>query len=126
VHVLSDRLERADSIGPYRKSLLYLVSRALDDERKMPLLGMARALDPQYNTTDQWADTELDTVRQWQLRASGAQVHPVPTPSVRVNRKGRTVQATHGAFDNDLDVIGPTIARITGASLVSPMEWLDY
>ncbi|WP_144289786.1 C1 family peptidase [Ideonella sp. A 288] len=132
LHHLQDREEKDDDLlrlGPvtlYGKSLLYLVSRALDDERKMPLLGMARALDPQYNTSDQWADTEVATVHEWQQRAGNVHLHPVPIPSVRVNRKGRTVPAAHGAFDNDVDVIGQTIARITGAPLVGPVEWLDY
>ena len=57
----------------YGKSLLYLVSRALDDRRKMPLLGMERALLPKYaNDADQWAGEELSTVRQWQSRWGSA------------------------------------------------------
>jgi pimeloyl-ACP methyl ester carboxylesterase len=32
--------ERNDTVGPYNKSLLYLVSRALEVPRKMPLLGL--------------------------------------------------------------------------------------
>lgn len=45
IHVLSDENERDDRVGPYGKSLLYLVSRALDTPRKQPLLGLARCLD---------------------------------------------------------------------------------
>lgn len=45
IHVLSDENERDDSVDPYGKSLLYLVSRALDTPRKQPLLGLARCLD---------------------------------------------------------------------------------
>ena len=39
--ILSDERELADSVGPYGKSLLYLVSRALEDHHKTPILGMA-------------------------------------------------------------------------------------
>ena len=39
VENLSEEREQADSVGPYGKSLLYLVSRALEDFHKMPLLG---------------------------------------------------------------------------------------
>ena len=45
IHVLSDENERDDRVGPYGKSLLYLVSRALDTPRKQPLLGLAQCLD---------------------------------------------------------------------------------
>ena len=43
--VLSDRRERDDSVGPYGKSLLYLVSRALEEVHKTPLLGLAATWD---------------------------------------------------------------------------------
>lgn len=45
LHVLSDENERDDRVGPYGKSLLYLVSRALETPRKQPLLGLAQCLD---------------------------------------------------------------------------------
>lgn len=37
---LSRQNERADRVGPYNKSLLYLVSRAFEVPRKTPLLGL--------------------------------------------------------------------------------------
>ena len=37
---LIDQREQDDRVGPYQKSLLYFVSNAFEDERKMPLLGM--------------------------------------------------------------------------------------
>jgi len=43
VNVLSDELERLDSVGPYGKSLLYLMSRALEVNHKEPILGMQAA-----------------------------------------------------------------------------------
>ena len=50
---LSDANERRDAlpapgVAIYGKSLLYLVSRALDDARKIPLLGMERANLPAF------------------------------------------------------------------------------
>lgn len=38
-HALSDENERGDKVGPYGKSLLHLVSRALEAPRKQPPLG---------------------------------------------------------------------------------------
>ena len=43
---LDDDLERSDSIGPYRKSFLYLVTRALEEESNVPLVGMQRGVEP--------------------------------------------------------------------------------
>ncbi len=44
IDVLSNAIEREDNVGPYGKSLLYLVSRALETPRKAPLLGLALCL----------------------------------------------------------------------------------
>ena len=43
IALLDDAIERADSVGPYNKSLLYLVSRAFEPLKRMPLLGLADA-----------------------------------------------------------------------------------
>lgn len=134
---LSDENEKRDglptpSLALYGKSLLYLVSRALDDERKMPLLGMERALLPRYATDpDQWDERELPSVQVWQARwqmQRGAELlgrietaHSVPD-----TRAGGQEQATHGSFDNHLRAMTETLERIRGGALVAPMEWLDY
>ncbi|MEM8839262.1 MAG: hypothetical protein AAGE89_14300, partial [Pseudomonadota bacterium] len=51
---LSRQNERADRIGPYNKSLLYLVSRAFEVPRKTPLLGLDDSwiLDCELNGPD--------------------------------------------------------------------------
>jgi len=43
--LLGDQAERDDSVGPYGKSLLYLVSNAFEGRREVPVLGMERFLD---------------------------------------------------------------------------------
>lgn len=132
LHYLTDANEKRDFLAGsrhfhlYGKSLLYLVSRALDDARKMPLLGFERAVEPGYETnTDQWDAGELAWVRAWQKRFKGT-LAPVAEPSVVVAANGKTAQATHGSFDNNVRVIAATIERITGARPVKPIEWLDY
>lgn len=132
LHYLTDRNEKDDylvgtkGLHLYGKSLLYLVSRALDDVRKIPLLGLQRAVERGWeNDTDQWAASHHDALRTWLTEFQGSR-WPVETASVRVNRKGKTQQAQHGSFDNDIEVIGQTITRIAGAELVAPIEWLDY
>lgn len=134
LHVLSDANERADGLPSgerdiYGKSLLYLVSRALDDVRKQPLLGMERALcaaDPAWQD-DQWAGTPNADITAWlKLWPAGQLLHIVTTPKVRTTKTGDQVDAGHGSFDNNIDVLTGTLERIRGDALVSPMEWLDY
>jgi hypothetical protein len=139
LHYLSDRNEKDDYLAGikvaglhlYGKSLLYLVSRALDDARKIPLLGLERAVEAGWHGGDaqwqreQWAPEHLPYIDEW-LAGFKGQRHRIDTPSVPINKRGRTAQARHGAFDNDMGTIGATIERVRGAPLVSPIEWLDY
>jgi hypothetical protein len=134
LHVLTDANERADGLPSaerdiYGKSLLYLVSRALDDVRKQPLLGMERALcaeDPAWSE-DQWAGPPNADIAAWlRLWPAGELLHRVATPTVRTTQTGGQIAASHGSFDNNIDVLTGTLERIRGQALVSPMEWLDY
>jgi hypothetical protein len=132
IHCLSDSNEKRDGLPTpklpaYGKSLLYLVSRALEDTRKMPLLGLERALDKTYrNDAEQWAQGELPYVRQWLSRWDARLGIAVNLPEVRTTKEGARTQATHGSFDNNLEVLTMTLERIRGSKLVAAMEWLDY
>jgi hypothetical protein len=137
LHYLSDQNEKADGLPDaqvrlYGKSLLYLVSRALDDARKMPLLGLANAITPEVFDPRQWADDQVASITAWQQAWSPGATgpaqrgFPVTARDVRRTRTGATVQATHGSFDNDIDVLTTTLERIKGGGLVAPMEWLDF
>jgi hypothetical protein len=137
LHYLTDANEKRDGlpsprVPAYGKSLLYLVSRALDETRKMPLLGMERALQPKYaNDAEQWAGEELPWVQAWQARwepGSGAGALGVPEdrPFVTNTKEGGQVQATHGSFDNNIEVVAQTLRRMRRSPLASPLEWLDY
>ncbi|KQV94526.1 C1 family peptidase [Pelomonas sp. Root1237] len=134
LHVLTDANERADGLPNaerdiYGKSLLYLVSRALDDIRKQPLLGMERALVPPDAAwlDDQWAGPPNGDVAAWlKLWPGGTLLNRVTTPKVRTTKAGDQIDASHGSFDNNIDVLTGTLERIRGDALVAPMEWLDY
>jgi hypothetical protein len=132
LHHLREREQKDDCLAGvmglhlYGKSLLYLVSRALDDERKMPLLGFERAVVRGWERdSDQWAASQLPSVQRWQAAFKG-QVQAVQTPSVVVNKKGKTIPAQYGSFDNNVALIRQTIERVRGAKIVRPIEWLDY
>lgn len=138
LNVLTDANERADGLPSaerdiYGKSLLYLVSRALDDVRKQPLLGMERALcaaDPMW-AADQWAldpgaTANADVAAWLALWPGGSLLHRVAAPKVRTTKAGDQVAAGHGSFDNNIELMTDTLVRIRGGALVAPMEWLDY
>jgi hypothetical protein len=129
---LSEENEKKDglptpTVALYGKSLLYLVSRALEDERKTALLGMERALDPKFvKNKDQWGDQQEHWLTQWQLRWPATRGIPEKNRFVRDTREGHQQQATHGSFDNNIPVITQAIERIKGSPVVKPLEWLDY
>jgi hypothetical protein len=137
LYYLSDSNEKDDGLPTpeaplYGKSLLYLVSRALDDARKMPLLGLQNAITPGAFDPKQWADDQVASITAWQqvwspgTPESSQRGFPVTTPDVRTTKTGATIQATHGSFDNNIDVLTESLKRIKGNNLVSQLEWLDY
>ena len=126
--ILDDVMERDDSVGPYGKSLLYLVSRALEEVHKMPLLGMARA----WQTTppqDQWNDSASikRALKDWQQFAGG-KITPVlhDRNKANVSTGVKTIKLAHGSFDNDIAVISKLIQRVRGKKLAASVENLSW
>jgi hypothetical protein len=126
IHLLSDAVEICDTVGPYRKSLLYLVSRALESCHKMPILGLEQAFD--VKAIPKWNSDELDSVKRWQKfwSAGGNGLDVVDTRQVSTGTLGRKIRACHGSFDNDAATIELTLRRILGAKPAFPVEWIDY
>ncbi len=119
LNMLSDGRERADSVGPYRKSLLYLISRALEDWHKTPLLGMAQAFDPAR--LDAWSPNTRRHLKAWQGFWGAPRIPPLDREQVvtaatwedgRIERVLTQIDSAHGAFDNDVEVIDQTLRRI--------------
>ena len=130
-HLLNNQRELADTVGPYGKSLLYLVSRALEDHHKMPLLGMEIAWNPAATVDDAQPfgnKKELvAAVQTWQTRwkqRKGAPPRLLSEPTVRDVADGsHTIAAAHGSFDNDVKVITETISAIVGsATQLEPVQ----
>jgi len=96
VYCLNDELERGDNVAlAYRKSLLYLISRALERQKNIPLLGMAKYHD---------------------------KVDSGPGLTVRISNGagGVTASRTHGGFDNDAATMNSVMTRILGAAPPQP------
>jgi len=118
--LLSDRLERDDTVGPYGKSLLYLVSRALEDVHKTPLLGLAAAWDPK-DPDDIVNSQRRRDVAAWRKLWGNAPL-PKPHDDTRVDDGQGPIPIAHGSFDNDVAVVGHSIEFISGSKLVFPIE----
>lgn len=93
---LSDAAERADpTCKPYGHSLLYLVSRAFEDHRETPLLGMERHLVP-ARATRPWG------TRMMAVASPASEITRLPSELVLDGSAGRsTTAATHGSLDDD-------------------------
>ena len=111
IHVLSDELELDDSVGPYRKSLLYLVSRSLELLHKTPILGLANVHDASRASEEYWHRDTLASVREWQqFLAQGPVLTVLRAP--QLDTGGGSVNSTHGSFDNAPAIIGGTLRGI--------------
>lgn len=121
--ILSDEREQADSVGPYGKSLLYLVSRALEIAHKMPLLGLEGAWREEAETPDMWNRDTLIDVTNWRKFAKsevGLKVHT--KGRAKVSDGQELIPLAHGSFDNDVEVVTATLERIRGDKLRAKVE----
>jgi alpha-beta hydrolase superfamily lysophospholipase len=118
--LLSDERERGDHVGPYGKSLLYLVSRALEEVHKTPLLGMVAAWDPK-DPGDITNRRRIGDVTAWRkVWANGPK--PREHDETRVDDGQGPIPIAHGSFDNDVAVVGRSIELIRGGPLAFPVE----
>jgi hypothetical protein len=98
IYNLNEKLEKEDNVGKvYNKSLLYLVSRALERETDKPLLGM-------------------------QIYSKSLTEHKALTIHYSNGRKGVTASSTHGGFDNDAPTMNNILRRILGNDPAMPFN----
>lgn len=108
LYILSDVGERDDDVGPYGKSLLYLVSNALEGRRETPLVGMERFVSDAGQDGGRYTDKELG--RFFKKRTGGL-------PSLVVAGEGQgplstSRSDTHGGFDNDEWTLNSILRRV--------------
>lgn len=120
IGVLSDENEVSDPCVPvlYSKSLLYLVSRALETEHKTPILGLQRIQSLAMAADDVFQDGYEDQLRAWYKASKGIVLDPpikkTEVPIRREQNKFETIDAGHGSFDNNVDVVNLAIERMLG------------
>lgn len=93
IYNLSEKLELDDTVGPYRKSLLYFVSRSFEEVAEAPILGM------------QLYSRKLDqSLPKLELVYSHGDATKEP----------RTLSTVHGGFDNDPATLNDILKRVLG------------
>lgn len=128
--VLSDKVERDDNVASiYRKSLLYLVSNALETDLRTPILGLDAVNDSAFAGWDGSSDTG-EALATWRTAAAEAQLAK-RTQRVTDDRietalgsdgQPVLVRASHGGFDNDIEVVTRTLQRIRGSALALKID----
>ncbi len=121
VSVLSDENEQSDPCVPaaYSKSLLYLVSRALESDHKTPILGMQKAWKGRRPTKkdDIFNQSLWGDFAAWDKVSASVNIDEIAEPAVptlREDGKVETIDASHGSFDNNIDVVNSALKRILG------------
>ena len=112
LYILSKVGELDDDVGPYGKSLLYLVSNAFEARRETPILGMQKFIE---------ADPKI-------LALLNSAVDD--RPGIVVAGVGDTPGAisksdTHGGFDNDPNTMNSVLVRILGEMPTVPFTERD-
>jgi Papain family cysteine protease len=96
IYNLNEQLELDDNVAlVYRKSLLYLVSRALERQTDKPILGMQR-----YSKK--------------LTKRPGLAIH------YSDGKKGVTTSLSHGGFDNDVKTMNTIMKEILGKEPAAP------
>ena len=102
-YTMTDELEQSDdSLRPYGKSLLYLVSQAFEDEVPSSILGLQKSLT-----------ADLQLIRFFGLAGTEKVGHITFSPSpAGTSLNARTESITHGGFDNDIATMTSVIRRV--------------
>ena len=109
---LTDKQEQADQVGlVYRKSLLYLVSRAFEEEIPEQILGMKKYTAPLLKQQE-----VIDLGDKFNISYSSGESN------------NDTNSSTHGGFDNDTATMNTVLESVLGHPPAKPFtpESLDY
>jgi hypothetical protein len=117
LYLLSDQGERDDTVGPYGKSLLYLVSNAFEGKRSTPLLGMARFVSEAGPDRDEEVARLL---RRPVDGRAGVVIAGAPGGAAEASQSD-----THGGFDNDPPTLNSVLHRILGSKPPRPFTVRD-
>lgn len=104
LYILSGVGELDDDVGPYGKSLLYLVSNAFEGKRETPLLGMEFFLKKDAELQEMFGQS----VDGFSSRVVAGAADPNQDPA------NASQSDTHGGFDNDPATLNAVLWHILG------------
>jgi hypothetical protein len=112
MYTMNKSLEQDDTAGPYRKSLLYLVSRAFEPVRPTPILGLEESIRQ-----------DSDLMRFFGLGGAAPRVAEVLFSETAAGAppNSATRSTKHGDFDNDVLTMNSVIRRVIQAKDVDPI-----
>lgn len=130
--ILADQREQDDNVAHiYQKSLLYFVSNALEADLRMPILGLENVYNPGYSGWD-GSSNAAETLINWRTAVEISKLKDrltIHNEEKFVTRRGngadiqeKTENASHGGFDNSVEIISSSLERITGATLELPVD----
>jgi len=129
IHNMDVEREKADNTaGIYRKSLLYLVSRAFEGMHKMPILGLEEAWNLnkyQKGKSGGFNFAQKNKAKKWTEFFGESENHisyDREDHPIRVNKNHDVEDLSHGSFDNDINVMEFTIQKILDGELKTPVE----
>ena len=115
LYTLVDQAEQDDNVSKiYNKSLLYLISNALEEQRGQPLLGLEKSVQQDEKIAKIFGDRSAEWVRA-----------PNNAP---YELRWASTAGQHGEFDDDEPTLRSTLARILlqDAALPSPKETPEF
>ncbi len=115
MYILSDVGERDDDVGPYGKSLLYLVSNSFEQKRNTPILGMERFINGRNTKLDKaFIDPVVSKLFNSKIGEWPSLVIAGAAPAG--NKVGADIcrSNSHGGFDNDAYTLNSVLFRIIG------------
>ncbi len=113
IYALSDLGERDDTVGPYGKSLLYLVSNAFEGQRETPILGMERFISSSsQDPNKELVDKEVEAMLKKDVDGLPSLVIAGAGPKAAILTPSLCRSETHGGFDNDEHTMNSVLFRI--------------
>jgi hypothetical protein len=128
IEILSDQNERDDTTGPYQKSILYLISRALEDTHKEPVLGLQWSWETP-DVSEEEAEKTLDNVygdkhaaqiNAWRAQAAKRDISLQRVVNQEMYNGIESIDGDHGNFDNDVESLSRALKLILGRKPKNP------
>jgi hypothetical protein len=125
VYMMSDVGERDDTVGPYGKSLLYLVSNAFERRRETPILGMERFVSlASTDPNKELVDAQLEAFFRQKVDGEPSLVVAGKNISEQITAS-QSQSDSHGGFDNDTKTLNSVLYRILGTAPQRPFTDRD-